>query len=382
MKRKIKCILVIAIVNVLLLSGMSIGASNIENDEELISKQPYEQKELTFMNWFLNFLDRILEPFPRLRNALSFTNVNAGVNGCLVDLPTDPVTMYAWERPGSWPAFFKIELSGVGGGFDVSDGEYNGWCIDYGTPIPNGVALSVMLYSSYCPPGHLDYDPEWNQINYILNNKQGDRWDIQRAIWYFINEGPTPWNQPHPESPVVTSDAWDMINGAIANPGYIPGPGEIVAVICDPIPYHDFQYTFIEVPVPEQYEGLTPGFWKNHPEDWVGYTTVQRLVDVGFVIPNDDGIMDDNPKRPVDETDLLFTALRYKGGWGLSGAAQILLRAAVAAILNAAHPGINYPIADPNDIIDDVNDALDGTRSQMISLANELDEYNNLGGEL
>jgi hypothetical protein len=375
MKRKIKGILVIAIVNILLLSGMSIGASTIENDEELISKQPYEQNELTFMNWFLNFLDRILEPFPRLRNAFSFTSVNAGVsNSCLVDLPDVPVTMYAWERPASWPAFFKIQLSGVGGGYDVSDGTYEGWCIEYGTPIPNGVAHSVMLHSSYCPPALFDV-PGWNEINYILNNKQGDRWDVQRAIWYFINFGPWDWDQPHGESPVVTQYTLDMIDDAEDNSDYIPGPGDTVAVICEPISSR-IQYTFIEVPVPEPYEGLTPGFWRNKavrddlwPEPYTAKgPDATTLSEAGF----------DTSLSYVND-DTMLKALKYGGGRGLSGMARILLRAAVAALLNAKHLEVNYPLT-YTEVIDDVNVALaSGNLGAMEDLKDILDDYNNLG---
>jgi hypothetical protein len=322
MKRKYKGIFVLAIVNILLLSGMQIGASD----------------------------------------------------GCIVNLPTDPVKMKAWEQPASWPAFFKIELSEVGTGFDVSDGIYNGWCIDYGTPITSGVLLNVTLNSSYCPPPHLDV-PGWNEINYILNNKIGDRMDIQIAIWNFINLGPTP-------TPAITANAQIMIDGANANPGFIPGPGEIIAVICDPVPHHDFQFTFIEVTL---YEGLTPGFWKNKgvKVGWPsGYIpkggSATTLGDV-FSIPG--GLMNDNPKRPVDEDDTLLEALKYKGGENVSGMAQTLLRAAVAALLNAAHLEVVYPL-NVSEVISQVNAALaTEDRDTMELLKNDLDGYNNLGAD-
>ena len=87
----------------------------------------------------------------------------------------------------------------------------------------------------------------------------------------------------------------------------------------------------------------------------------------------------------VDKDDSLLDALNYKGGEGLSGAAQTLLRAAVAALLNDAHPEINYPYV--GDIISDVNDALadavlepeveDG-RDILLDLKDIFDEFNNL----
>jgi hypothetical protein len=50
----------------------------------------------------------------------------------------------------------------------------------------------------------------------------------------------------------------------------------------------------------------------------------------------------------------------------------------VAALLNAAHPDVDYPMTE-QEVIDAVNDALGGSRSDMLELAAELDELNNLG---
>jgi hypothetical protein len=75
----------------------------------------------------------------------------------------------------------------------------------------------------------------------------------------------------------------------------------------------------------------------------------------------------------------LRQALSFKGGFGTLGAARILLRAAVAALLNSAHPDVDYPRT-PADVIAAVNAALASkNRSTMLSLATELDADNNLG---
>jgi len=80
--------------------------------------------------------------------------------------------------------------------------------------------------------------------------------------------------------------------------------------------------------------------------------------------------------------DHLIDALQYQGGRGDIGAARILLRSAVGALLNAAHPDINYPLS-PSIIIHDVNDALAShDRDTMLDLKDVLDGYNNLGAEL
>jgi hypothetical protein len=88
-----------------------------------------------------------------------------------------------------------------------------------------------------------------------------------------------------------------------------------------------------------------------------------------FDVPNSLGL--DNVK--------LKDALALKGGSGTTAAARTLLRAAVAALLNSAHPGVDYPLT-TGEVISRVNQALaSGSRSAMLELASELDDLNNLG---
>ncbi len=73
----------------------------------------------------------------------------------------------------------------------------------------------------------------------------------------------------------------------------------------------------------------------------------------------------------------LLQALSFKGGSGKIGAAQTLLRAAAAALLNSAHPDVNYTLS-PAEVISSVNAALaSSNRATMLTLANTLDGYNN-----
>ena len=74
-----------------------------------------------------------------------------------------------------------------------------------------------------------------------------------------------------------------------------------------------------------------------------------------------------------------MTALGYKGGTGTEGAAQILLRAAVAAVMNEKMLGDGYPpYATTDELITAVNTALaSNDRATMITLANTLDKWNN-----
>jgi hypothetical protein len=84
------------------------------------------------------------------------------------------------------------------------------------------------------------------------------------------------------------------------------------------------------------------------------------------------------PPTLVDNVTLL-QALSFPGGPGARGGAQILLRAAVAALLNAASPAVEFPLSQ-SDVIAQVNAALaSGNRQTMLSLASQLDKLNNLG---
>jgi hypothetical protein len=123
-------------------------------------------------------------------------------------------------------------------------------------------------------------------------------------------------------------------------------------------------------------EGCTPGYWKNHTENWFDDpaipmdATKKTLAKAGFVTTTHDN-------------DLMLTALSYPGGRGAEGAERILLRAAAAAWLNAAHEGVGYPYRrfnDPGNIVATVNAAIaSGDRDTMLALATLLDDANNLG---
>jgi hypothetical protein len=148
-----------------------------------------------------------------------------------------------------------------------------------------------------------------------------------------------------------------------------------------------------------QYWGFTPGFWKNHAKGkhyaW-GYTT----YDPG------DGLCDAFEAAGSYfncEKTTMLKALSLKGGRGERGAAEILLRAGTAALLNASfhetldnadHPAATIVIGDacelqgPDGIcyypyasatlMDLVDGALaSGDRETMLELAAELDGYNN-----
>ncbi len=110
------------------------------------------------------------------------------------------------------------------------------------------------------------------------------------------------------------------------------------------------------------------GYWKNHPGDWppTGYVSSQTV----------DSVFVESALVPEIATATLGDALKFGGGSGLEGGARILLKQAVAALLNAAHPGIDYPRSEA-DVIASVDAALSSNdRSEMTGLADELDNDN------
>ena len=113
-------------------------------------------------------------------------------------------------------------------------------------------------------------------------------------------------------------------------------------------------------------EGCTPGYWKNHLDSWPG--SPNTLVNSKFPAAAD---------YPELAGDTLLDALNYGGGPGDLGAAKNLLRAAVAALLNAKTVDFHCTAAE---VREDVNVALSTQdRDAMLDLKDELDEFNNLG---
>lgn len=125
--------------------------------------------------------------------------------------------------------------------------------------------------------------------------------------------------------------------------------------------------------------GRTPGYWKNHSEAWIsGYLPGQYIQDV-FVIPTalKSGTILDLDGNKAKDT--LIAGLAYKGGSQLSGAAQILMRAAIAALLNKAYYGADYPAETSIDaLIAHVNTILaTQSRDEYLTWATYYDKWNN-----
>ena len=147
---------------------------------------------------------------------------------------------------------------------------------------------------------------------------------------------------------------------------------------------------------PGAYEGLTPGFWKTHPELWDLVNDTLKFDDATHDY-DDPALMDyhtNNSFNAVFNTTIslkigkellndptLLQALAAKGGVNEEkGTYDALARHAVAALLNANHPEVDYPMTEV-EIIAAVHYAIMNTNmTDAGPLKDQLEQYNELEG--
>ncbi len=279
----------------------------------------------------------------------------------VLNLPSYPVTIsavpFASGPEHLWPG--TITVSGITGNYHVTNGEYTGWCAELNEWINAGQTYTATLVSSLTLP------TPWDKINYLLNKVSSFTMDVQAAIWLLLGTPAADITALYPEQPSATAQA--LYNDANTNGGgFVPTKGQWVAVLAQTGP--GVQDIIIQIRLTcQRFEGLTPGYWKNHLSAWHDYSPTQTVSSVFSEAPASLGSF------------TLQQALSFKGGSSLDGAKRILLRAAVAALLNSADPDIHYPLS-TSEIVNRVNNALDSnSRVQILFLALQLDIYNNLG---
>lgn len=177
----------------------------------------------------------------------------------------------------------------------------------------------------------------------------------------------------------------DDVEGAIACPASTLAVGE--SMICEAAgvavegPYAnlgsvtsmDAEGTVAEDSDPSHYFGLEEvpealtcghGYWKNHLADWepTPYSPDDLIGDV----------FDSTHAWTYISESTLLEGLQFPGGPGVDGAVRIVLRQAIAALLNASHPDFASP-STVADIIDMVNTAFEsGDRQTIIKLNGHL----------
>jgi hypothetical protein len=153
--------------------------------------------------------------------------------------------------------------------------------------------------------------------------------------------------------------------GQYANLGSVQGTAPDGTVYMDDDPSHYYGEE------PSGDDGCSHGYWKNHEDDWppTGYSPGQSVQSV----------FADASTYPDIGSATLMEALEFGGGDGVEGGARILLKQAVASLLNAAHPAVLFPRS-PVEVISSTDAALaSGDRHTMTDLGEEQDDDNNLG---
>lgn len=180
------------------------------------------------------------------------------------------------------------------------------------------------------------------------------------------------WKTPTPtQTPVAT-----MTSTATATPTATPTPTGVVATpTSTKTPLHSPTPTATTTATatatrPATWQGCAASYWANdqHFDSWPPpYDPTDRLDSV-FNLPS--------PFNAYG-SDSLLTALNYSASDDLNGSARALLRAAVAGVLNAAHPDVYYPYT-VADISYNVTAALyTYDRGYIDHLTGELEQANN-----
>jgi len=241
----------------------------------------------------------------------------------LLNLPGFQVTAtQTWLGGAGTDGTIETTLSGVGSGFDVTDGTYAGWCIEdnFQANAPAGTLVTLLDSTDAASLPTTYQGVPWDKVNYLLNHKAGSVADVQAALWLLTwGSSSTFW-----VSPVAQA----MYDDAVANGGdFVPGTDQVVAVILygDGLGPAGYQDTIIEVPPPPpppDGEGCTPGFWRNPKKFDLWPISPATLFSDVFSF---------GPADPLADT------IRLGGG-----GENTLIRHGTAAYLNALSPDVDY----------------------------------------
>ncbi len=144
-------------------------------------------------------------------------------------------------------SYWDVDVTNGGGDIPAAS-DYVGWCADSVWTLNPGTHIFNVYSSLEALPAGLP-TVNWNKVNYVINHKDGaNAATIQAVIWYY-DHGEITWNPAAPLGPVNAADRAALIAAADANGvGYVPGPGDIYAVIL--WSSRTVQPVFIELPIP------------------------------------------------------------------------------------------------------------------------------------
>jgi len=163
-----------------------------------------------------------------------------------------------------------MTLSDVPDGFDISNGLYHGWCVEQTIRMTQHVNHTVILYSSVGQSLPVEYRTiPWDYINYVLNHQQGNQSSIQQAIWYFTDDIECS-TDPDAYAMIIASEQYGG--------GFIPAPGDQIAVPVIGVPYIQLSFLETTIPLPQSIEGLV---WKDTNRNGVqdnGEPGIQHII--------------------------------------------------------------------------------------------------------
>ncbi|MGD0160791.1 MAG: hypothetical protein ABSB89_10915 [Candidatus Bathyarchaeia archaeon] len=185
---------------------------------------------------------RILETILVFTMAILIIAAPVVAQGPTLNLPPNPVDVIVQNDTTS---YFVTTLSNVPGGYDVTNGPYSGWCIDHNITMTRNETFVALLYSSLNPPPGNYSDIQWDKVNYILNNKLANFTETQDAIWNFVNNTSTNFQSLDPNETALVNASYEY------GTGFVPSPGQSVAVIVFPQSSGSFQDSIIEATMPQ-----------------------------------------------------------------------------------------------------------------------------------
>lgn len=183
-----------------------------------------------------------------------------------------------------------------------------------------------------------------------------------------ISHNPSPANQLNGSS----GRSWDADAFAVDVPARVGAT--TVQVFSEPVGLNPDSLLWVmaalwlPLPVPS---GCADAFWAGSLSSWglAGVKPAERVVDV-FTEAKAYGAAGTAPLR---------TAIRFQAGGGLLGAAKGLIRVGVAALLNAGHPSVEFPLT-RTQVVTRVDTALRSDDTvKILALVDELRAANQAG---
>jgi hypothetical protein len=192
--------------------------------------------------------------------------------------------------------------------------------------------------------------------------------DLACGTYTFCEVLQSTWTQTFP-----AAAGGGVVSCAGLEPVITLGPLGYQETLVDTAPSEGNDFGNHQQPPPPGGEGCTPGYWKQdqHFDSWVptGFKTNQQAGSVFSSLA---------AACPALAIKTLLDSLGGGGGETFCQKVQILIRAAVAAVLNAAHPGVDYPRT-VAEIQSAVKAAIaSGDKTTVTNLATALDKDNNL----